>query len=97
MLVEEARVEVQDPLADDVEAEVAGLDHAGVDRPYRDLVRVVAADRDGPAVEHEVVVDERTQRLVAGEVDAVQVVGLPLVPAGGRVRSTIDGTRAVAR
>ncbi len=37
---------MEDPVADDVEAEVAGLDHAGVDRPDRDLVGVV---RRGPA------------------------------------------------
>ena len=41
VLVEEAGVEVQDAVADDVEAEVAGLDHARVDRPDRDLVGVV--------------------------------------------------------
>ena len=66
VLVEEPGVEVEDPVADDVEAEVAGLDHAGVDRPDRDLVRVVAAHAarsSGRAVE--VVVDERPQRLVA--------------------------------
>ena len=45
MLVEEPRVECEDPVADDVEAEVPGLDHAGVDRPDGDLVDAVAADR----------------------------------------------------
>ena len=49
VLVEEPRVEVEDPVADDVEAEVARLDHAGVDRPDRDLVGVVAAHGHGPA------------------------------------------------
>ena len=48
VLVEEARVHHEDPLADDVEAEVAGLDHAGVDRPDGDLVDAVAADRCHP-------------------------------------------------
>ena len=82
MLVEEAGVEVEDAIADDVEAEVPGLDHARVDRADGDLVRVVTRDGDGPAVEPKVVVDERAERLVAGEVDAVEVVRLPLVPAG---------------
>ena len=45
VLVEELRVEVEDAVADEMEAEVAGLDHAGVDRPDRDLVGVVAAHR----------------------------------------------------
>src|SRR5207244_4066767 len=44
VLVEEADIEVEDPLADDVEAEVAGLDHAGVDRADGDLIVVLAAD-----------------------------------------------------
>ena len=92
MLVEEPHVDVEDPVADDAEAEVAGLDHAGVDRPDRDVVRVVAAHADRPAVEREVVVDERPQRLVAVEADAVEVVRLALVPARGGARSTIDGT-----
>ena len=48
VLVEEARVHREDPLADDVEAEVPGLDHAGVDRADRDLVDAVAADRGHP-------------------------------------------------
>ena len=49
MFVEEPRVEMQDPLADDVEAEVTGLDHARVDRTDGDLIGVAAANRDGPA------------------------------------------------
>ena len=49
VLVEEARVEVEDPVADDMEAEVPGLDHARVDRADRDLVRVVSLDRNRPA------------------------------------------------
>ena len=84
MLVEEPRVEVEDAVADDVEAEVARLDHARVDRPDRDLVGVVAAHGHRPAVERGFVVDERPQRLVAVEADAVEVGRLALVPAGRR-------------
>ena len=94
VLVEEAGVEMEDPLADDVEAEVPGLDHAGVDRPDRDLVGVVALHRHGPAGEIEVVVDERPQRLVPLEADAVEVERLPLVPAGRR--SEVDDRRHAA-
>ena len=43
VLVEEPDVDMEDPVADDAEAEVARLDHAGVDRPDRDVVRVVPA------------------------------------------------------
>ena len=46
MLVEEASVEVEDLLADEVEAEVPGLDDSGVDRADCDLVRILAL---GPA------------------------------------------------
>ncbi len=84
VLVEEPRVEVQDALADDVEPEVTGLDDPGVDRPDGDLVGIAAADRHRPAVELEVVVDERPQRLVPREGDAMEIVRLALVPAGGR-------------
>ena len=84
VLVEEPDVEVQDAVADDVEAEVAGLDHAGVDRADGDLVGVVAVDGHGPARELGRVLDERAQRLVAVEDDAVQVVGLALGPLRGR-------------
>ena len=84
VLVEEPRVELEDQIADDVEAEVAGLDHPGVDRPDRDLVRVVAVHGHGPGGEAGVVIDERTERLVAGERHAVEVEGLALVPARGR-------------
>ena len=41
VLVEEAGVEVENPFADDVEAEVARLDDASVDRADRDLVEVL--------------------------------------------------------
>ena len=62
-----------------------GLDHAGVDRPDGDLVGVVAAHAArSSASSVEVVVDERPQRLVAVEADAVEVVRLALVPVGGR-------------
>ena len=43
VLVEQAGVDVEDEVADDVEPEVARLDHAGVDRADGDLVRVGAA------------------------------------------------------
>ena len=43
VLVEEAGVEVEDAVADDVEAEVARLDDPRVDRADRDLVGVVPA------------------------------------------------------
>ena len=81
VLVEELRVEVEDAVADEVEAKVARLDDAGVDRADGELVDVVAADRH-PALERRVVVDERPQRLVSGEADPLQVVRLALVPAG---------------
>ena len=90
---------MEDPVADDVEAEVAGLDYAGVDRADRDLVGVVAAHGDGPVRKVEVVVDEWSQRLVPIEADAVQVVCLALVPArsGGDVddcrRDAVIGAR----
>ena len=47
-LVHEAEplLEAQHLLADDLEAEVTGLDDAGVDRPDRDLVHAVAFDAD---------------------------------------------------
>ncbi len=91
VLVEQARVDVQDQVADDVEAEVAGLDHAGVDRPDRDLVRIGPAHGRRESAEGHVVVDERPERLVAVEADAVEVVCLALVPAGGR--SEVDDRR----
>ncbi len=83
MLVEEPDVEVQDAIADDVEAEVAGLDHAGVDRADGDLVGVVAGDGHRPARELARVIDERAQRLVAVEAHAVEVVRLALGPLRG--------------
>ena len=52
VLVEEAGVEVEDAFAYEVEAEVPGLDHAGMDGRRRPG-RVVAADGDGPGVELE--------------------------------------------
>src|SRR5581483_1805728 len=80
VLVEQARVEVEDPVADDVEAEMPGFDHAGVDRSDRDLVGVMAVDGHRPAREVEVVIDERTQRHVAVEGDPAEVGRLALVP-----------------
>ena len=68
----------------------------GVDRPDRDLVGVVAGDRaPSSARASRVVVDERPQRLVAVEADAVEVVRLALVPAGRR--SEVDDASARAR
>ncbi len=64
MLVAESGVEQKDPLPDDVEAEVARLDDARVDRPHGNLVSIVAGDRHGPARKGGVVVEERAQRLV---------------------------------
>ena len=84
VLEEESSVDVEDLVADDVEAKMARLDHARVDRADRDLVRVVAAYRDGPAVEIEAVLDERPKRLVSVEAHAVEVGGLALVPRCGR-------------
>ena len=83
MLVEQTRVDVQDQVTDDVEAEVAGLDHAGVDRPDRDLIRI-GPRRLWRIGEGHFVVDERPQRLVAVEPHAVKVMGFALVPSGGR-------------
>ncbi len=83
VLVEEPGIDQQDPLADDVEAEVAGLDHPGVDRPDGDVVGALAANRDGPGLGLRRVGDQRAQRLVALERDPVQVVRLALVPVGG--------------
>ena len=57
---------------------------------------VAAADRHGPRREVGIVVDERPQRLVSVEADAVEVVRLALVPAGGRREVDDRGHRAVA-
>ncbi len=92
MLVEEAGIEVEDLLADEVEAEVPGLDDSRVDRADGDLVRIRTLDRHRPAREVEIVMHERPQRLVAVEPDSVQVMSLALVPAAAGTRSTIDGT-----
>ena len=97
MLVEEARVEVEDPLADDVEAEVPGLDDARVDRPDRHLVHAVAHDGGRPGVQVVGVRDQRAVRLVAVERDAVEVAGLPLVPLEGGDEIREAGDRAVGR
>ena len=81
VLVEELCVEVEDAIADEMEAKVPRLDDAGVDRSDSELVGVLAADGH-PAFERWVVVDERPQRLVSGEADSLQVVRFALVPAG---------------
>ena len=48
VLVEEPRVELEDQVADDVEAEVAGFDHPGVNRPDCHLIGIVAVHGNGP-------------------------------------------------
>ena len=45
VLVAERDLQVQDGLAVTLEAEVTGLDHAGVNRTDGDLVHVAASDR----------------------------------------------------
>ena len=82
VLVEQARVEVEDSFADDVEAEVPGFDHAGVDRADGDLVGVFPMHGSGPVGQDGVVVDEWAERFVTLESGAVEVVCLPLVPSG---------------
>ena len=94
MLVEEAHVEVQDAIADDVEAEVPRFDHARVDRADRDLVGVGSGDRHRPAREVGRVLDQRAQRLVAVEGDALQVVRLALGPL--RRRREVDDARCAS-
>ena len=91
MLVEEPRVEVEDPLADDVEAEVPGLDHARVDRADRHLVWVAALHGHHPGCGVGIVFDERSQRLVAVEAHAVQIVRLTFVPVRRGDEVDIDG------
>ena len=49
VLVEEPSVDMEDLFADEVEAKVPRLDHAGVHRPDRDLVGVAALHRHSPA------------------------------------------------
>jgi hypothetical protein len=66
MLVEELRVEVEDAIADEMEAKVARLDDPGVDRADGELVHVVTANRH-PPLEGRIVIDERAQRLVAAK------------------------------
>ena len=84
VLVEQPSVEVQDAIAHEVEAEVPGLDHAGMDGADRNLVRIVTADRHGPARNVRLVVDEWPERLWPSKSDAVEVVRLTLVPLCGR-------------
>ena len=80
VLVEQPRVEVEDALADRVEAEVPRLDDAGVDRADGDLVDVVAGDGGGPRAERARDGTPGAAAVVPGEVDAVEVVRLALVP-----------------
>ena len=97
VLVEQTCVDVQDALADDVEAEVPGLDDARVDRADRDVVGVVAVDRDGPRGRVGRVRQQRPQRLVAGEAHAVAVVRLALVPADAPARGRRSSARRAPR
>ena len=84
VLVEQARVHREDALSDDVEAEVPGLDDAGVDRADRDLVDAVAAARGSSTARGR---SGCAARARIGEwpanVEAVEVVGLALIPVGG--------------
>ena len=94
MLVEESCVEVEDAVADDMEAEVTRLDHAGMDWPDRDLIGVVPVHGHRPRTEIEVVVDERAQRLMTVEDHAVKIGRLALVPV--RRRDEVDDRGDVA-
>ena len=73
---------MQDALADDREAEVTGLDHAGVDRADRDLVGVVARDGDRPCLRVGGMVEQWAHGLMPVEAHAVAVVRLALVLTG---------------
>ena len=84
VLVEEPEVEVQDPLADDVETKVPGLNDPGMDRPDRHLVGIVAADRHRPLLEVGGMGDEGSHRVVPDKAPTVDVVRLTLVPLGRR-------------
>jgi hypothetical protein len=55
VLVEELCVEVEDAVADEMEAKVARFDNAGVDRSNGELVDVATSDPH-PALERRVVV-----------------------------------------
>ena len=75
---------MQDPLADDVEAEVPGLDDAGVDRADRDLVDAVPVDRRGPGRRSCGWATSARSGSWPAKREAVQVVRLALVPVRGR-------------
>ena len=94
VFVEQPRVEVQYPIADDVESEVPGLDDAGVDRSDRHLVRVVPAHRHGPRFERRRVVEQRPKRFVPSEAHAVEVVCFAFVPT--HRRREVDDRRDAA-
>ena len=83
VLVEQPWVHCEDALADDVKAEVPGLDDPGVDRADSDLVDAVAGDRCHPQLGVLGMGCERAQRRVSRELQAVEVVGLALIPSGG--------------
>ena len=84
MLVEESRVDVEDQVADDVEAEVARTrSRRRGSGPTATWYASCAVHRRREPREGDVVVDERPERLVPVEADAVEIVRLALVPAGG--------------
>jgi hypothetical protein len=97
VLVAELDLEVDDALADAVEPERAGLDHAGVDRPDRDRVDLLAGDvvvgvgghrdRRAPGVAH------RLEPRVVRDPDAVLLVELALEDVELR---EVAGERVVA-
>src|SRR5436190_1683202 len=74
-----------------MEPEVPRLDHAGVDRSDGDLVRVGAAHGRGEPGEGNLVVDQRSERLVTGDAVAVRHSGRVqrAQPSPGRSPSTI--------
>ena len=99
VFVEQAQVEVQDALAHDGEAEVAGLDHAGVDRPDRDLMGVVALRGNRPCLRCRGMLQQSSQWLVPVKAQTVGVVCLALVPAGWdeQVDERVDRPRGHGR
>jgi hypothetical protein len=83
VLVEEAGVHREDALSDDVEAEVSGLDDAGVNWANCHLVHIVSAHGSHPLRRVVGVRCEGAHRRVAGKREAVEVMGLALIPACG--------------
>jgi hypothetical protein len=85
----EPGLELEDALPDDGEAEVAGLDDAGVDRADRDLIDPVAFDRqegEGLGVGER----RRWSGVAAHRVPASGPVRVPDQPAGQRVADRDD-------